>query len=155
GVEKLKDTGYGGLPVPFRGIFNDMWLPAAAAPGGFAQLASGYAAKHGIDQGDLKRAMAHVSWKSHRNGVNSPKAHLRSEVPLDKIINAPMIAEPLGLFDCCGVSDGAAAAIVTRPEIARALGKRDPVTVKALQISASNGWEAQQGGGWKIGRAHV
>ena len=38
-------------------------------------------------------------------------------------LNAPMIAEPLGLFDCCGVSDGAACAIVTTPEIARALGK--------------------------------
>ncbi len=143
GVEKLKDTGYGGLPVPFRGIFNDMWLPAAAAPGGFAQLASGYAARHGIDQGDLKRAMAHVSWKSHRNGVNSPKAHLRSEVPLDKIINAPMIAEPLGLFDCCGVSDGAAAAIVTRPDIARSLKQaQDIVTIKAIQLSITDGLEA-------------
>jgi acetyl-CoA C-acetyltransferase len=62
-------------------------------------------------------------------------------------MNAPMIAEPLGLFDCCGVSDGAACAIVTTPEIARALGKTDIVTVKALQIVASNGWEAQ-GSGW-------
>jgi acetyl-CoA C-acetyltransferase len=58
-----------------------------------------------------------------------------------------MIAEPLGLFDCCGVSDGAACAIVTTPEIAKALGKKDIVTVKALQISSSNGWELQ-GAGW-------
>ena len=48
-----------------------------------------------------------------------------------------MIAEPLGLFDCCGVSDGAACAIVTTPEIARALGKKDLVTIKALQLSLS------------------
>jgi acetyl-CoA C-acetyltransferase len=54
---------------------------------------------------------------------------------------APIIAEPLGLFDCCGVSDGAACAIVTTPEIARGLGKQDPVTVKALQLSASSGVE--------------
>ena len=54
-----------------------------------------------------------------------------------------MIAEPLGLYDCCGVSDGAAAAIVTTPEIARSLGKRDPVGVKALQVSVSSGIEAQ------------
>jgi len=60
---------------------------------------------------------------------------------------APMIAEPLGLFDCCGVSDGAACAIVTTPEIARSLGKTDLVTVKALQLSVSNGWELQ-GAGW-------
>ena len=54
-----------------------------------------------------------------------------------------MVAEPLGLYDCCGVSDGAACAIVTTPEIARAMGKRDLVAVKALQVSVSNGLEAQ------------
>ena len=54
-----------------------------------------------------------------------------------------MVAEPLGLYDCCGVSDGAACAIVTTPEIAKALGKRDLVAVKALQIAVSNGLEAQ------------
>ena len=53
-----------------------------------------------------------------------------------------MIAEPLGLFDCCGVSDGAAAAIVTTPEIARRLGKENIVNIKALQLSLSNGSEA-------------
>ena len=54
-----------------------------------------------------------------------------------------MIADPLGLFDCCGVSDGAACAIVTTPDIARGLGKTDLVSVKAIQLSASNGWESQ------------
>jgi acetyl-CoA C-acetyltransferase len=52
-----------------------------------------------------------------------------------------MISYPLGVFDCCGVSDGAACAIVTTPERARALGKRDFVTVKALQLAPSNGVE--------------
>lgn len=54
-----------------------------------------------------------------------------------------MVAEPLGLYDCCGVSDGAACAIVTTPEIARSLGKTDIVSVKAIQLSVSNGLEAQ------------
>src|SRR3546814_14124766 len=80
--------------------------------------------------------MAHVSVKSHANGAKNPKAHLRSEVTMEQVLNAPMIAEPLGLFDCCGVSDGAACAIVTTPEIARRLGKKDIITVKALQRSA-------------------
>jgi acetyl-CoA C-acetyltransferase len=53
-----------------------------------------------------------------------------------------MIADPLGLFDCCGVSDGAAAAIVTTPEIARALGRKDMVTIKAIQLSISSGIES-------------
>lgn len=148
GVEKLKDTGYGGLPVRSRGTTFDMVGVTGSAPGNFAQLAAAYRAKHGVSRDDLKRAMAHVSVKSHANGAKNPKAHLRNPVDIDTVLNAPMIAEPLGLFDCCGVSDGAACAIVTTPEIARALGKRDLVTIKAIQVASSNGWELQQAGGW-------
>ncbi|OJJ12566.1 MULTISPECIES: acetyl-CoA acetyltransferase [unclassified Roseibium] len=143
GVEKLKDTGYGGLPQRNRGSVNDLFWANVSAPGSFAQLASAYRAKHGIDAGDLKRAMAHISVKSHDNGARNPKAHLRNRIDEDKVLNAPMIAEPLGLFDCCGVSDGSACAIVTTPEIAKSLGKHDLITVKALQLAASNGLEAQ------------
>jgi acetyl-CoA C-acetyltransferase len=145
GVEKLKDTGYGGLPPRTKGVANDLWMPYGSAPGTFAQLAGAYAARHGIVAEDLKRAMAHVSWKSHQNGALNPKAHLRKAVSMDTILNAPMIADPLGLFDCCGVSDGAACAIVTTRDIARGLGKRDLVTLKAVQLCASNGWESGYG----------
>ena len=143
GVEKLKDTGYGGLPVGNMGTLNPQVSPNGSAPGNFAQLASAYRAKHGVSKEDLKRAIAHVSVKSHANGAKNPKAHLQKAVSEETVLNAPMIAEPLGLFDCCGVSDGAAAAIVTTPEIARAMGKHDLVTVKALQLSVSNGYESQ------------
>ncbi|RQR22060.1 acetyl-CoA acetyltransferase [Burkholderia sp. Bp9143] len=142
GAEKLKDTGYGGLPPPYKGTFNDLWLPLGSAPAGFAQLAAGYRTKHGISKDLLKQALAHVSWKSHQNGIHSPKAHLRKAVTMEQILAAPMIADPLGLFDCCGVSDGAAAAIVTTPDIARALGKKDMVTIKAIQLSISSGIES-------------
>ncbi|MEQ8899510.1 MAG: acetyl-CoA acetyltransferase [Roseovarius sp.] len=142
GVEKLKDTGYGGLPQRSRGMLNQMWWANYSAPGAFAQLASAYRRKHGIAAEDLKRAMAHVSVKSHQNGSKNPKAHLQNIITEEKVLNAPMVAEPLGLFDCCGVSDGAACAIVTTPEIAKSLGKSDLVTVKALQIAVSNGAES-------------
>jgi acetyl-CoA C-acetyltransferase len=147
GVEKLKDTGYGGLPARTRGVTFDMVGVQGSAPGNFAQLAGAYRARHGVAKDDLKRAMAHVSVKSHANGAKNPKAHLRKPIDIDTVLNAPMVAEPLGLYDCCGVSDGAACAIVTTPEIARGLGKRDLVTVKALQLAVSNGWELQ-GAGW-------
>ncbi|MFA4892170.1 acetyl-CoA acetyltransferase [Brevundimonas sp.] len=147
GVEKLKDAGYGGLAGGSRGPYYDAVNANVTAPGGFAQLASGYAARHGVDMPDLKRAMAHISVKSHANGVINEKAHLRRRITEAQAIDAPMIAYPLGLFDCCGVSDGAACAIVTTPEIARALGKKDIVTIKALQLAATGGWEAQ-GEGW-------
>ena len=143
GVEKLKDTGYGGLPQRSRGVLNSMYWANLSAPGSFAQLASAYRAKHGKAKEDLKRAMAHISVKSHANGAKNPKAHLRNEVAVETVLGAPIVAEPLGLYDCCGVSDGAACAIVTTPEIARGLGKRDLVTVKALQLAVSNGTEAQ------------
>lgn len=143
GVEKLKDTGYGGLPTRTRGTRWDMIGVTGSAPGNFAQLASAYRAKHDIDAKDLKRAMAHVSVKSHANGAKNPKAHLQKVIDIDTALNAPMIAEPFGLYDCCGVSDGAACAIVTTPEIAKALGKKDIVAVKAMQLVTSNGWEMQ------------
>jgi len=142
GVEKLKDTGYGGLPLRTKGLQNDLWMPYGSAPGNFSQLAGAYSARHGIALPDLKQAMAHVSWKSHQNGAKNPKAHLRKAVDMETILNAPAIAGPLGLFDCCGVSDGAACAVVTTPEIARALGRTDLVAIKSIQLSASNGWES-------------
>jgi acetyl-CoA C-acetyltransferase len=143
GVEKLKDTGYGGLPVRTRGVANDLWLPNSTAPGAFAQLASAYAAKHRVEMKDLKRAMAHVSVKSHANGALNPKAHLRNRISEDDVLKAATIAAPLGLYDCCGVSDGAACAILTTPDIAQAMKPNAQlVTIKALEVSVSNGEEA-------------
>ncbi|MBM3568415.1 MAG: acetyl-CoA acetyltransferase [Alphaproteobacteria bacterium] len=142
GVEKLKDTGYGGLPQRLRGALNSQYWPNISAPGSFAQLAAAYRAKHNVSADDLKRAMAHVSVKSHDNGARNDKAHLRNKISIDDVLKAPTVAAPLGLFDCCGVSDGSACAIVTTPEIAKSQGKRDLIAVKALQLAVSNGQEA-------------
>jgi acetyl-CoA C-acetyltransferase len=144
GVEKLKDTGYGGLPSfvgSDSGTLTWQWFPNITAPGSFAQLASAYGAKYNVSDRDIKEAIAHVSAKSHANGVKNPKAHLRKAVTKEQIMASPIIAHPLGLFDCCGVSDGAACAIVTTPEIAKKLGKKDLVSVKALQLALSSGEE--------------
>lgn len=154
GVEKLKDTGYGGLPMAQVGTYIPQWYPNAVAPANFAQLASAYRAKHGIDAALLKRAISHVSIKSHANGSKNPKAHLQKPITEEQCFKAPIIAAPLGLFDCCGVSDGAAAVVVTTPDIARALGKTDLVTFKALQVSTSNGWELQ-GNQWDGSYMHT
>ena len=154
GVEKLKDTGYGGLPVANPGTLTPQVMPNGSAPGNFAQLASAYRAKHGVSKDDLKRAIAHVSVKSHANGAKNAKAHLQKPITVDQVLNAPMIAEPLGLFDCCGVSDGAACAIVTTPEIAKAMGKKNLAMVKAIQLSVSNGYENQYNG-WDGSHFHT
>lgn len=153
GVEKLKDTGFAGLPPASRGTLAPMYLPTHTNPGNFSQLARAYGARHNISSGDLKRAMGHTSMKSHANAVTNKNAHLRKAITIEQAVNAPMVADPLGLFDCCPVSDGAACAIVTTPEIARSLGKT-PVLVKAIQLVASNGWEVQQSG-WNGSYVHT
>lgn len=153
GVEKLKDTGFAGLPPASRGTLAPMYLPTHTNPGNFSQLARAYGGRHNISSGDLKRAMGHTSMKSHANAVTNKNAHLRKAITIEQAVNAPMVADPLGLFDCCPVSDGAACAIVTTPEIARSLGKT-PVLVKAIQLVASNGWEVQQSG-WNGSYVHT
>lgn len=141
GAEKLKDTGYGGLPERTRGSFEDLWQPASTAPGSFAQLATAYARKHGQKMEDIRKAMAHISVKSHENALQNEKAHLRRSITEDQVLNAPMVAYPLGVLDCCGVSDGAACAIVTTVENAKKMGRKDMVVIKAMQLAPSNGWE--------------
>lgn len=148
GVEKLKDTGYGGLPDfgTVMGTKNRVLFPNVTAPGAFAMMATRYFERYGLSAEEGKKVLARISWKSHQNGALSPKAHLRSPVTMEQIVKAPIVAWPLGLFDCSGVSDGAACAILARPEIAREL-KPDPVKVKALQIAVTSG-EEQAWTGW-------
>ncbi len=144
GVEKLKDTGYGGLPAldARSGVMLSMVNPNMTAPGAFAQLASAYRNKHDFQWEDVKKACAQISVKSHANGAKNPKAHLRKPISMEQVLASPIIAYPLGLFDCCGVSDGAACVIVTTPEIAKDLGKKDLVSYKSFQLASSSGVEA-------------
>jgi acetyl-CoA C-acetyltransferase len=143
GVEKLKDTGYGGLPgSSAMGVMVSSIGPNATAPGEFALLANAYASKYGLAVEKVKDAMAHVSAKSHANGALNPKAHLRKPITVAEVKAAPIIAHPLGLYDCCGVSDGAACAIVTTPEIARTLKGDAFVAVRALQVAVTSGEES-------------
>jgi len=144
GVEKVKDVGYGGLP-PANEIM--VWGPMGRVifpnwgntnPGMFAQLALKYFERYGIGMEEGKRLLAKISVKSHHNGAMNPKAHLRREITIEDVLNAPMVTWPLGLFDCCGVSDGAAAAIVCRADMAKSF-RKDPIYVKAIQISGESG----------------
>jgi acetyl-CoA C-acetyltransferase len=142
GAEKLKDTGYGGLTEvsTIVGTKNRIIFPAISAPGAFAMMANRYFSKYGMTTEEGKRALAKISVNSHANGAKNPKAHLRRVITEEEVLRAPIIASPLGLLDCCGVSDGAAAAIVCRADMARQF-RADPIFVKALQIGISSGEE--------------
>jgi acetyl-CoA C-acetyltransferase len=115
--------------------------PNATAPGMFAQLATAYSAKHNIPMDRIKEALTHISWKSHQNGAKNPRAHLRKAATKEQIAGSPMVAYPLGLFDCCGICDGASAAIMCRTEDAKRYRPNgDYVTIKASAIACGPGW---------------
>ena len=135
GVEKLKDSGFSGLAVP-DGASSEV-TPPSPPPSQFAFAATRYFHHYGLSYDEGKRTLAQIASKNHHNGTLNPKAHFQKEVSVEQVINAPMVAWPLGLYDCCGVSDGAAAAIITTPEIAKSL-KRDYVLVKGLGLSVGS-----------------
>jgi acetyl-CoA C-acetyltransferase len=99
--------------------------------------ATRYFHHYGIPYEEGKRILAKIAVKNHHNGTLNPKAHFQREVTLEQVLNAPMIAWPLGLYDCCGVSDGAAAAIITRPEIAKSF-RDDYILVKGIGIAVGS-----------------
>ncbi|WP_032404242.1 acetyl-CoA acetyltransferase [Rhodococcoides fascians] len=138
GVEKLKDSGYSGLlrnDPPADGTAPELSMTAPAA---FSLLDPAYCAKHGVDPVDMRAAMTHVAYKNHLNGASNPKAQYRAEVSRKTIEGAPKVAGRLGIFDCSGVSDGAASAMIVRAE--DALRYTDtPIYVKALSLTSGPG----------------
>ncbi len=136
GVEKVKDGGYQGLnafPIPNDGTARS--LTAAAM---FSLVAPAYAERYGVDPDELKRVLARIAWKNHHNGARNPRAQFRKEMDIEVICNAPTVAGQLGVFDCAGVADGSAAAIVVRAEDARRYTDT-PLYIKALSFVAGNG----------------
>lgn len=145
GAEKLKDTGFMGLPQTRPIATWSYRLTSQTPPAVFAMMATGYFAKYGLSHEEGKRIMAHIAVKNHYNGSLNPKAHFQKEITLEQAIKAPMIAYPLGLFDCCGVSDGAAAAIICRADMAKKF-RADPIYIKSMQIAQGprEGWLSQK-----------
>jgi acetyl-CoA C-acetyltransferase len=131
--------GYSGLtraPIPSDGTGGA--LGTTTAPANFSYLAPAYAKKYGVDSDELKDVMARIAWKNHYNGARNPRAQFRKEVGMDTICGAPLVAGSLGVFDCSGVSDGAAAAIVVRAEDAARYTEK-PLFIKALSFVAGAG----------------
>jgi acetyl-CoA C-acetyltransferase len=133
GGEKLKDNGYSGLVL--RPPTSDGTEAEPTAPAMFSLLAPAYVKKYGISEEQLKEVMTRIAWKNHRNGALNERAQFRAEVPKEKIASSPLVAGSLGIFDCSGVSDGAAAALIVRAEDAHNYTDK-PIYVKALSFVA-------------------
>ena len=136
GAEKVKDGGYQGLnafPIPTDG--TNRTLTAAAM---FSLILPAYAERYGIDEDDLRHVVARIAEKNHYNGARNELAQFRQETSAEVICDMAAVAGRLSVFDCAGVADGAAAAIVVSAEQAADLCD-DPLYVKALSLVAGNG----------------
>ena len=136
GVEKVKDSGYQGLnafPIPTDGTQRTV-----TAAGMFSLIAPAYAEKYGVEPTELRRTLARIASKNHANGAKNERAQFRREMSVDAICAMPEVAGMLSVFDCAGVADGAAAAIVVRAGDAYKYTDK-PIFVKALAMVAGNG----------------
>jgi len=127
GYDKPKDRGVSGPSVMMNQVRD---LPQTPA-GWFALCAATYFEKYGATREDLGR----IAVKNHHNGTLAPKSFLKREITLEEHAGARMISWPFGLYDCAAQTDGAAAAIVTRADLAKSF-RKDPVLVKAVSVQA-------------------
>lgn len=130
GAEKLKDRGGRGLPR----FGHPLLAKGNSAPGLFALAANRYMHTFGVG----REVLARVAVKNHFNGARNPRAHLRMEVTEEKVLNAPLISSPFGLFDCCPTTDGAAAAILCRADLASRFTDQ-PIWVQGVGLSVATG----------------
>ncbi len=110
GLEKMTDVSNARRRY-WLGVSGDTeWerLAGLTFAGVYGLIASEYL--HRYPQG--REALAEVAVKNHANGLKNPNAQFRKRVTREDVFRAPRVADPLGLYDCCPVSDGAAALLV-------------------------------------------
>ena len=136
GAEKVKDAGYQGLNA--AGPPGDGTARTLTAAAMFSMVAPAYCAKYGVPEEQMADVLATISAKNHYNGARNPKAQFQREMSKEAICASPRVAGRLGVFDCAGVADGAAAAIVVRAEDATRYTDK-PIYLKALSFAAGSG----------------
>jgi len=102
-------------------------------PGYYAMIARAHMAKYGTTEEQL----AAVAVKNHKYGALNPNAHMRKEITLEKAMTSFVVADPLKLFDCCLVSDGAAAILLASEEVAKRL-RPDPIWLSGLGLGTGS-----------------
>lgn len=117
GVEKMTDVGTGVSVDALAGAADREWEGFAGAtfPGLYAMIATAYMKEYGL----TREQLAQVAVKNHYNGARNPNAQFRKEITLDTVLKSSLVADPLRLFDCSPITDGAAAVVVAPLERAR------------------------------------
>ena len=111
GAERMTNLGTAGATEALAIAADDLWEVKAGMtfPGAYALMAKAYFSEYGGDQEDL----AAIAVKNHENAVPNEKAQYQREISIADVVEAPMVAEPLGLYDSCPISDGASALVLT------------------------------------------
>lgn len=129
GAEKMTDVG-DVLATEIQSTAADQqWevVFGATLPALFAMIAR----RHMHEFGTTREQIAQVAVKNHKHGALNPNAQFQREIDLSTVLKAPRVAEPLGVFDCAPLSDGAAAVVLCSMDRARSY------TTKPIRIIAS------------------
>ncbi|KPJ70539.1 hypothetical protein AMJ51_01560 [Microgenomates bacterium DG_75] len=111
GVEKMTDACSAEVTSGLMGATNgEEGSTGFTFPSIYALMAQAYQDKYGLTD----RELAAVAVKNHFHGSLNGKAHYQNKISLDEVLSSDFICEPLKLYDCSGITDGAAAVVLSR-----------------------------------------
>ena len=115
GVEHLSPLSTGEVTTAFAMAADELYeiRNGLTFPGAYALMARSYLSTYDADA--PREALSAIAVKNHAHASVNPLAHFQSPVDLQTAIDAPMIADPLNLYDSCPISDGAAAVVLAAP----------------------------------------
>jgi acetyl-CoA C-acetyltransferase len=147
GAEKMREVpSRGSLVAQAVNRGHPVLAKGRTAPSMFALLATRYFKEYGASE----EALGAVAVKNHYHGSLNPKAHFQKEITPEMHARAPKVADPLGLFDCCPTTDGAAAVILTRADLAPSLTDRYTV-IRGIAYAVTAGyWNTQFDPSWNF-----
>ena len=127
GAERMTNLGTAGATEALAIAADDLWEVRAGMtfPGAYALMAQAYFERYGGGREDL----AHVAVKNHAHALENDKAQYQQEITVDDVLSAPPVSEPLGLYDSCPISDGAACLVLVSDRYADENGLDAPVAI--------------------------
>jgi len=132
GVEKMTDVPTSSAAVTLMGAGDQEWEAFKGAT--FPSLYALMARRHMYEYGTTIEQISQVAVKSQHNASLNENAHYPFKVTLDQVMNSNMVADPLRILHCSGITDGAAAVILASEEKAKELVD-DPVWIKASALA--------------------
>jgi len=117
GVEKMTDVGAGASVDALAGAADREWegFVGATFPGLYAMIATDYMNRYPL----TREQLAQVAVKNHYNGARNSIAQFSQEITIETVLSSSLVADPLRLFDCSPITDGAAAVVLAPLEQAR------------------------------------